>query len=101
MTAATATAWQTRSVVDREEVAAFLRTDKLYAAYALGDLDAVRTALDERENDVATVNEAFMIACVFASLTFFVTRRLDPVAQRTPARRAADQARLAASGSAE
>jgi ribosomal protein S18 acetylase RimI-like enzyme len=40
MTAATATAWQTRSVVDRDEVAAFLRTDKLYAAYALGDLDA-------------------------------------------------------------
>jgi ribosomal protein S18 acetylase RimI-like enzyme len=40
VTAATATAWQTRSVADREEVAAFLRTDRLYAAYALGDLDA-------------------------------------------------------------
>lgn len=39
MTTATATAWQTRPVVDREEVAAFLRTDRLYAAYALGDLD--------------------------------------------------------------
>ena len=39
MTAATATAWQTRAVVDREEVAAFLRTDRLYAAYALGDLE--------------------------------------------------------------
>jgi RimJ/RimL family protein N-acetyltransferase len=39
MTTATATAWQTREVVDREEVAAFLRTDRLYAAYALGDID--------------------------------------------------------------
>jgi ribosomal protein S18 acetylase RimI-like enzyme len=40
MTTATETAWQTREVIDREEVAAFLRTDRLYAAYALGDLDA-------------------------------------------------------------
>jgi ribosomal protein S18 acetylase RimI-like enzyme len=40
MTTVPATAWQTRPVVDREEVAAFLRTDRLYAAYALGDLDA-------------------------------------------------------------
>jgi predicted MFS family arabinose efflux permease len=43
----------------------------------------------------------FMIACGFASLTFFVTRRLDPVAQRSPARVAADQAQLAVGGSAE
>ncbi|HSK93058.1 MAG TPA: GNAT family N-acetyltransferase [Candidatus Angelobacter sp.] len=28
-----------RAVSDREEIAAFLRTDRLYAAYALGDLD--------------------------------------------------------------
>ena len=28
-----------RPVTDREEIAAFLRTDRLYAAYALGDLD--------------------------------------------------------------
>jgi ribosomal protein S18 acetylase RimI-like enzyme len=40
MTTATATAWQTRLVEDREEVASFLRHDRLYAAYALGDLDA-------------------------------------------------------------
>lgn len=30
---------RTRSVSDREELAAFLRTDRLYAAYAIGDLD--------------------------------------------------------------
>ncbi len=29
-----------RSVSDRDEIAAFLRTDRRYAAYALGDLDA-------------------------------------------------------------
>lgn len=40
MTVAQATGWHTRSVTDRSEVAAFLRTDRLYAAYALGDLDA-------------------------------------------------------------
>jgi len=28
-----------RSVSDREEIAAFLRTDRIYSAYALGDLD--------------------------------------------------------------
>jgi hypothetical protein len=39
------------------------RTLKFFAA--LGDLDAVRTALDESGNDLATVNEAFMTACVF------------------------------------
>ncbi len=40
MTVAQATGWHTREVTDRVEVAAFLRTDRLYAAYALGDLDA-------------------------------------------------------------
>jgi len=40
MTVAQATGWHTRAVTDRSEVAAFLRTDRLYAAYALGDLDA-------------------------------------------------------------
>ena len=40
MTTVPATAWRTRQVEDREEIAAFLRTDRLYAAYALGDLDA-------------------------------------------------------------
>jgi ribosomal protein S18 acetylase RimI-like enzyme len=40
MTTATATAWRTRQVEEREEIATFLRTDRLYAAYALGDLDA-------------------------------------------------------------
>jgi ribosomal protein S18 acetylase RimI-like enzyme len=29
-----------RSVTDRDEIAAYLRTDRLYAAYALGDLDS-------------------------------------------------------------
>ena len=32
---------------------------------ALGDLDAVRAALDAHGNDLAAVNEAFMIACGF------------------------------------
>ncbi len=39
------------------------RTLKFLAA--LGDLDAVRTALDENGNDLATVNEAFGCACRF------------------------------------
>jgi ribosomal protein S18 acetylase RimI-like enzyme len=39
-TSAPTSGWTTRAVEDREEVAAFLRTDRLYAAYALGDLDA-------------------------------------------------------------
>jgi predicted MFS family arabinose efflux permease len=38
----------------------------------------------------------FMIACGFACLNFVVTQRLDPTAQRSPARVAADNARLAA-----
>jgi predicted MFS family arabinose efflux permease len=38
----------------------------------------------------------FMIACGFACLNFVVTQRLDPAAQRSPARVAADNARLAA-----
>jgi predicted MFS family arabinose efflux permease len=37
----------------------------------------------------------FLIACVFASFTFFVTRRLDPATQRSSARIAADNARMA------
>ena len=39
------------------------RTLKFVAA--LGDIDAVRTALDEDGNDLAAVNEAFMYACSF------------------------------------
>ncbi len=39
-TTARTSGWKTRAVADREEVATFLRTDRLYAAYALGDLDA-------------------------------------------------------------
>jgi hypothetical protein len=36
---------------------------------ALGDLDAVRAALDENGNDFATVNEAFARACSFKNET--------------------------------
>ncbi len=32
---------------------------------ALGDMDAVRTALDEKRNDLAAVTEAFLCACRF------------------------------------
>jgi hypothetical protein len=39
------------------------RTLKFFAA--LGDLDAVRTALDENGNDAAAVNDAFVRACLF------------------------------------
>src|SRR6478609_7141441 len=39
------------------------RTLKFLAA--LGDFDAVRTVLDEQENDLAAVNEAFACACSF------------------------------------
>src|SRR6266513_5284266 len=39
------------------------RTLKFFAA--LGELDAVRTALDENGNDLATVNEAFLSASRF------------------------------------
>ena len=42
----------------------------------------------------------FIIACGFACLTFVVTQRLDPVAQRAPERVALDAARLATSGAA-
>lgn len=38
----------------------------------------------------------FMIACAFSLLTFFVTQRLDPHAQRSPAKIAADSLRLQA-----
>jgi Ankyrin repeat len=39
------------------------RTLKFFAG--LGDLDAVRTSLDESGNDLAAVNEAFVCACRF------------------------------------
>jgi hypothetical protein len=39
------------------------RTLKFLAA--LGDIDAIRTALEETRNDLAAVNEAFSIACGF------------------------------------
>lgn len=42
----------------------------------------------------------FLIACGFASLTFIVTRRLDPVTQRSPMRIAADTERLSAANDA-
>ena len=57
------------------------RTLKFLAA--LGDLDAVRTALDENGNDLAAVNEAFVCACRFeheavASLLLERSIALDP-----------------------
>ncbi len=39
MAVATSTRTRARAVTDRAEIAAFLRADRLYAAYALGDLD--------------------------------------------------------------
>ena len=50
---------------------------------ALGDLDAVRTALDENRHDLATVIEAFVCACSFeheavASLLLERSIALDP-----------------------
>jgi ribosomal protein S18 acetylase RimI-like enzyme len=39
MAVATSSRSRARSVSDRNEIAAFLRADRLYAAYALGDLD--------------------------------------------------------------
>jgi len=50
---------------------------------ALGDLDAVRTALDENGNDLTTVNEAVVCACRFeheavASLLLERSIALDP-----------------------
>jgi hypothetical protein len=57
------------------------RTLKFLAA--LGDLDAIRTALDEDGNDLVTVNEAFVTACRFqhdavASLLLERSIALDP-----------------------
>jgi Ankyrin repeats (3 copies) len=57
------------------------RTLKFFAA--LGDLDAVRTTLDENGKDLAAVNEAFMYACSFeheavASLLLERSIALDP-----------------------
>lgn len=40
MAAAPTTELRARGVSDRDEIAAFLRTDRRYAAYALGDLDS-------------------------------------------------------------
>ena len=39
----------------------------------------------------------FMIACGFAIMAFFVTQRLDPTTQKSPARIAEDEARMDAS----
>jgi len=44
MAVATSTRSRARSVSDRDELAAFLRRDRLYAAYALGDLDGPNRA---------------------------------------------------------
>jgi hypothetical protein len=57
------------------------RTLKFLAAF--GDIDAVRTALDQNGNDLAAVNEAFTIACGFeheavASLLLDRSIALDP-----------------------
>jgi len=57
------------------------RTLKFVAA--LGDLDAVRTALDENGDDLTTVSEAFLVACSFqheavASLLLERSIALDP-----------------------
>ena len=57
------------------------RTLKFFAA--LGDLDAVRTALDESGNDAAAVNEAFVRACLYhhEAVAFLLLERaitLDP-----------------------
>ena len=57
------------------------RTLKFLAA--LGDIDAIRTALDEHGNDLAAVNDAFTIACGFeheavASLLLDRSISLDP-----------------------
>lgn len=41
MAALPATQLRARAVADRDEIAAYLRTDRRYAAYALGDLDSV------------------------------------------------------------
>jgi ribosomal protein S18 acetylase RimI-like enzyme len=40
MAALPATQLRTRAVTDRDEIASYLRTDRRYAAYALGDLDS-------------------------------------------------------------
>ena len=44
MAVAHSTRRRARAVSDRDEIAAFLRTDRLYAAYALGDLDGPNRA---------------------------------------------------------
>jgi hypothetical protein len=57
------------------------RTLRFFAA--LGDLDAVRTAVDENGNDLAAVNDAFVAACRFehelvASVLLERSIELDP-----------------------
>jgi RimJ/RimL family protein N-acetyltransferase len=44
MAAVPATQLRARSVTDRDAIAAFLRTDRRYAAYAIGDLDSTLSA---------------------------------------------------------
>ena len=44
MAALPATQLRARAVTDRDEIAAYLRTDRRYAAYALGDLDSASRA---------------------------------------------------------
>jgi len=61
------------------------RTLKFFAA--LGDLDAVRAALDEHANDLETVNDVFVCACRFkhesvASLLLERSIALDPELSR-------------------
>ena len=44
MAALPATQLRARAITDRDEIAAYLRTDRRYAAYALGDLDSAARA---------------------------------------------------------
>ena len=44
MAALPTTQIRARSVSDRDEIAAYLRTDRRYAAYAIGDLDSAARA---------------------------------------------------------
>ena len=57
------------------------RTLKFFAA--LGDIDAVRTALDENENDLPAVTEAFTSACSFEHESI-ASLLLDEVIARDP-----------------
>jgi hypothetical protein len=57
------------------------RTLKFFAA--LGDIEAVRTALDENENDLPAITEAFTIACSFEHESI-ASLLLDEVIARDP-----------------